>query len=265
MRISLTIPRLAGVCLALVALSILLAVPVSAQNKRETTLNEVTLNFTAPQVIDKRGMPHYIGPALPGADAIEKILNPPPELPTMGASGGPMAPAGPGMPDPSAVAGPPKPKPEDEYIVWMYEGNSKDGTASLGEGFSTYVIFDKFGKVVGVTVAWDKADGFPPPIFSTRRGANGEKVGFGTRLIDMVKLYDWPDPFVRLDKYYFCAYPDANIAFSLDTGTRKVMVMSVGMLVTVLKSEGKSDSSSGGPLLSGPGALPGPGGAVMPR
>lgn len=261
MRLRLTVSLAGCLGLAVAALALMLAAPAMAQSRRESTLNEVTLNFSATDVLQKRGLPHYIGPALPGADAIEKILNPPPEL-MSAVAGAPAAPAGPGMPDPNGVAGPPKPKPEEEYIVWMYEGNSKFGP-NPGQGFSTYVIFDKFGKVVGVVLTLTSPTVIPSPNIQTSSvGPNGERVGFGTRLIDMVKVYDWPDPFVRIDKCYFCAYPDRNITISVDTATRKVVGMSLGMPLTVIRTAEKS-ADGNNPFMGGPGALPG--GVVMPR
>jgi hypothetical protein len=267
MRIRLTVSFSDWTCLALLAITLGMVAPATAQVRRESTLNGVTINSGCLEVLKALGMPQYIGPALPGAAAIEKILNPPPEMATMTGPAAPMAPAGPGMPDPGLAAGPPKPKPEEEYIVWMYQGVKSDGsryTVNLNGGHCTYVILDKYGKVVGVVVAVDNPN-INPGIYTASRDADGKRVGFGTRLIDMVKVFDWPEPFARIDKYYFCAYPDRNITFSLDTATRKVVVMALGMPVTVIRGAEKTDAANNG-ILGGAG-LPGglPGGMVLPR
>jgi hypothetical protein len=67
---------------------------------------------------------------------------------------------------------------------------------------------------------------------------------------------------VRIDKCYFCAYPDRNITFSVDTATRKVVAMSLGMPLTIIRGAEKTDANNQS-LFGGPGALPG--GVVMPR
>ncbi|HOF87406.1 MAG TPA: hypothetical protein PLZ36_04775 [Armatimonadota bacterium] len=248
-------------CIAL-ALFLLLAASSAAQVRRETMLNGVTINAGAPDVLKALGLPHYIGPALPGAEAIEKILNPPPLMAMGGAA--PAAPAAPGMPDGGVAAGPPKPKPEEEHIVWLYEGVRWNGTSystNLNAGHATYVIFDKYGKVAGVVMSVD-TPATNPGIYMSSRGPQGEKVGFGTRMIEMVTVYDWPDPLARLDKYYFAAYPDRNVTFSLDSATRKVVVMAIGMPVTVIRGAEKAAGGAIGALDGGVGL---PGGVVPPR
>lgn len=196
----------------------------------EVTLDKVTLNATFIEVLNSRGVPHRIGPALTGADAITNLLNPPPVTAVIGGA----------MPPPDAVpagvaagaSGAAKPqnialKPQDTWMIWVYEGSGPlpDPQAPV----ITYVFFDTQGQVAGVVVSARS-----PQVSSVIRTESG--IGFGTKLSDIVKKYDWPQPFTRVGPYYFCSYPVQNVTFSLDTGSRKVQAIAIGLPITVVRS-----------------------------
>ncbi len=236
--------------LMLVVLAAALMAPGWAQRaaQSEVTLDKVTLNATFIEVLNSRGMPHRIGPALTGADAITNLLNPPPVTTMLGG----------GMPPPDAMpagvaAGTPGTtkqqnialKPQDTWMIWVYEGSGRlpDPQAPV----MTYVFFDTQGQVAGIV-----ASARSPQVSSVIRTESG--IGFGTKLTDIVKKYDWPQPFTRVGPYYFCSYPAQNVTFSLDTGSRKVQVIAIGLPITVVRS---LTSVVRGSSATPAGALPG--------
>jgi hypothetical protein len=250
--------RTTCLCLLLVACVLTLPVLVSAQaSRRETSLNGVFLNSSFLDVLKVRGIPHFIGPALAGVGAIETILNPPPiaVMPTMASAPG-AGMGGPGSPDAGAMAGiaPLEKRPEEDYILWMYEGNDRN-VPHPEAGYITYVVFSKAGSVIGVAVV--QTDLNKPVGIGTSTGMT-----FGKRLIEMVEKYDWPEPFARVDTYYFCSYPDRNVTFSLDVATRKIAVIAIGIPMTVVRNKGE-----GTPGASGAPGMPGmlPGGPIPPH
>lgn len=213
----------AGICrlLATLLLLSLVGLSVHAQGRapRENSLNGVAMNASFLEVLGVRGAPHFIGPALPSAAAVLDILDPPP-LPETGMG---MPVSVPTAVDPNA----PAKKPMETYIIWLYQGNGR--TPDPNAGYSTYVLFNKYGLVAGVAVA--ASMGVKPPGVGTSSG-----VSFGTSMFDLTQKYGYPEPFVRVGDRYFCAYPDRNVTFALDSVKRKVIGISMGVSVTVFAS-----------------------------
>ncbi|MHB9025709.1 MAG: hypothetical protein ACYC7E_16325 [Armatimonadota bacterium] len=233
-------------------------VPATARPEREGTLNGITVSSSFMDVLVQKGPPHWIGPALEGPDAVLDILDPPPmPLDGIGAStpGAPMPGSGMG-PMPPGGMGPGgmitlKPKAKNEYIVWLYEGPGR--TPNPDAGWNTYVLFNKTGQVAGVVVAVMKPGVLPQ--VKTRSG-----VTFGTKMIDIISedkfAYGWPQPFVRVASHYFLSYPDYNVTYSLDSSTRRVVVIAIGISLTVNPlAQTTQGTGPGGPMMP-PGGLP---------
>lgn len=253
MRQRLSIHWLTGLGLLVGMLAL---VPASAQMRpgRETQLGGVTLGSTFVEVLRDLGMPAMIGPALGSADDISEYLNPvkPQASVAMAApAAAPMGPVGPGMAS-GMGSGATAPKPQPEYTIFLYRNRG-------GAIWNHYVFFNRGGYVVSI-VATVASPGKQAP---ARAATN---VGFAQRLTEVVRAYDWPEPFAKVGSNYFCNYPDRNIAFSLDTGTRTVIGIAVGVPMTVLPSENSKTGTGGGggnPMMGAPGTLPGS--ALMPR
>jgi hypothetical protein len=252
-----------GVALALLC-TLWAALPAGAQARlqRETFLAGVSVGSSFLDVLNGRGLPHYIGPALPTADEIENVLDPPPaslvDTAAAAVGGTPGMPGGAAMPGSPAAA--PKP-PREKYIVWMYAGDSP--VANPASGWNMYVVFDKRGTVVSVVVSLKTPKSLPPG-FSTTSG-----IRLGSKLFPLIDLYDWPEPFSQIGGQFFLSYPDKNVTFAVDKASRSVVTIAVGLPMTVVYEEAKADSSGLGGIggrLSGPGSpvLPGSGGAVRP-
>ena len=132
-------------------------------------------------------------------------------------------------------------------MVWRYDGNGPkpDGRA----GFSTYIFFNDRGTVEGVVVI-QTADNMRADI----RTESG--YGFGTKMFDLVKRYEWPEPLSRVGGLYLCPYPKSNVTFALDGASRKVVCIAIGMSLAVMSQTGSEVVTT--TLLSpaaGPGGL----------
>ena len=228
--------------LALTALLMLMSMPMWSQAQqppRELTLNAVTINNTFLEVMTRHGAPHYVGPALQNADSVQTLLDASTSaLGQVAVPGAPTAPGAlrPGAPSMTAGAGvlgqllPTRLR--EDYIVWMYEGNGH--TPNSNAGFSTYVFFNKRGVVVGVVVNATKAN-------AVADIATASGMTFGTSQLDIVKKYDWPDPFVVVGPDFYFSYPSYNVTFGLDQSTRKVVSIAIGLpFVVTASSEQKA-------------------------
>jgi len=192
---------------------------------------------------------------MPDVPAIENVLDPPPAslvpTPTIGSQIG-GSPGMTGMPGSPGMPTKPKP-PKEKYIVWMYEGAGEKPNPSAE--WNLYVVFDKRGTVVSVVESMKTSSG-PTPDATTASG-----VRFGDSLFQLIEKYDWPEPFAQIGDKFFMNYPDKNVTFAIDKGTRKITSISVGLPLAVIYGAEKSTtpSSNGGPTTGGPGVLPGPG------
>ncbi|MHB9132200.1 MAG: hypothetical protein ACYDBB_14085 [Armatimonadota bacterium] len=232
--------------LAVLLLLVGVMLPANAQRgrtPREDTLNGISLDVDSLEVLNRMGMPQYLGPAVGGVDAIQDILDPPPVAEMMMGN----AAGAPGMP--GAPVGPPPPQLEKQYIVWMYDNAPRTQIP----GTTTYVIFNKQGKVVGVVVSLTK--NLPQPFLATKAG-----IGFGSRLTEVVNAdkYGWPSPFAKVGPHYFLSYPDRNITFGLDATTRRVVVIAIGLPFTVIPMQEKDANTPGGGAPGLPGMRPMP-------
>jgi len=226
--------------------------------RREITLDAVTLNSTFLEVLSIKGAPSLVGPSVTSADEVLSYLDPQPDttpvaIPGM-SPGGMAVPGAPSMmPGSSMAPGMALPaKPVENYIVWCYPG--KDAHA----GCVTFVFFNRRGVVVGVVV-----NAVSPNLPTSISTASG--VTIGTKLTEIVKKYDWPDPFTTVSAYYYCSYPAYNVTYALDQQNHKVVSMAIGLpFVVTIGQEGKT---SPGMRMPGGGAYPGgayPGGAAYP-
>ena len=211
-------------CIIVGGLLALLA-PGWAQTRlpNEVVLNGITLNSTFIEVLARRGLPHTIGPSVTGLSSVAALLRPSDPKPAMfgipGTVGMPgMGPLGaiPGMPGATAQ---PKKNP-GPFMVWRYDGNGK--TPDAKANITTYVFFNEQGVVAAVVVNLNNKEANPD--IRTEGG-----VSFGTKLSDIVKKYDWPEPFSRVGPLYLCIYPVYNVTYALDTSSRKVVCISIGM------------------------------------
>lgn len=233
----------------------------------EMLLNDVSINTTYVEVLKRRGMPHYIGPSVSGISAVNNLLRPPepkvaapmptqpgaptapaynPAAPT-GPYGGaygqnPMAPYGAG----AATMPAPQPEKTGPYMIWRYDGNSTNGKADPKAPVTTYVFFNDRGKVEAVVVNRNN-----PKAVTNIQTESG--ITFGTKLSDIVRKYDWPEPFTRVGNHYYCHYPAYNVTFALDTESRKVTCIGIGVpfIVTAQTLEpgeqAKVATGAGGP------------------
>lgn len=247
----------------------------------EVELNNVTLNSTFVEVLTRHGIPHYIGPAVTGADTITSLLSSQPMPKTgPGAAGTPGGPGAGGMypgamgggDDPMggaarggglgagagiSLVGPDGlPKPEEkkkQYMIWRYDG--KGPVPDARAGYSMYVFFNERGTVEGVVVV-------QTGLRVTENIRTDSGFGFGAKMFDIVKRYEWPDPLARIGSLYFCNYPAYNVTFALDGESRKVLCIGIGLPLAVLeqKSADLIMITPISPVSSGnrPGALLGP-------
>ncbi|MHB0936933.1 MAG: hypothetical protein ACYDCO_11875 [Armatimonadota bacterium] len=218
---------------------LMLFVPGWAQTRlpEEMLLNNVSLNSTYVEVLKRRGIPHFIGPAVTGMASVTALLKPaePKQAPRGPATPGGLAnrPLGPAAPPNTAPYGglygpaidapltPAQPKKVGPYMIWRYDGNNTNGKSDPKATITTYVFFNERGVVEAVVVNQNNPKGFAD--IQTESG-----VTFGTKLSDIVKKYDWPDPFTRNGNFYYCYYPAQNVTFGLDTETRKVKCIGIG-------------------------------------
>lgn len=236
-----------------------LFVPGVAQTKlpTEMLLNNVSLNSTYVEVLKRRGIPHFIGPAVTGMDSVTTLLKPaePKQTPRGAAvpQGAPATqPYNPGYPsnadtrygpNTDTPLTPAQPKKVGPYMIWRYDGNNTTGKSDPKAAITTYVFFNERGIVEAVVVNQNTQKGFAD--IQTESG-----IAFGTKLSDIVKKYDWPDPFTRVGEFYYCNYPAQNVTFGLDTESRKVTCIGIGTpfivtAQTLSASEQATTSQSG--------------------
>ena len=225
-----------------------LLVPGWAQQAKlpeEMLLNNVSLNSTYVEVLKRRGIPHFIGPSVSGMSAVTALLRPAEPKQAMGAPARPNIPGAPayspaapayspaaptGVYAPNSAYGPsttvplapPRPEKTGPYMIWRYDGNSTTGKADPKAAVTTYVFFNERGVVDAVVVNQNNPKGINN--IQTESG-----ITFGTKLSDIVKKYDWPEPFTRVGSFYYCNYPAYNVTFALDTESRKVSCISIGV------------------------------------
>jgi len=231
----------------------------------EVLLNGVALNSPYTEVLARHGAPHYIGPAVFGMATVTTLLRP--------AEPRTVAPTTPGAPGAFNPAAPPntynppltnpyganptasQPKKEGPYMIWRYDGNGR--TPDPRANVTTYVFFNEQGVVEAVVVYLNNLRSSPD--IQTESG-----VTFGTKLSDIVKRYDWPEPFTRVGNLYYCSYPAYDVTFALGTAepmARKVMCIGIGTPFVVTAQAlvpGESATAS-----MTPGMMP-PGGAMIP-
>jgi len=253
----------------MVCMSISLA-PILAQDVQETTikaemiLNSISLDSKINDVLTYRGMPHYIGPSVSGVGSIDSLLRSP-EQRSAALPATTVNPNMPGMRQPPQYgmnAGPAQvtmePKKENIYMVWRYDGNGK--TPDPKASFTTYLFINKDGKVEAVVVNLNNPEAHPN--IQTETG-----ITFGTRLSDIIKIYNWPEPFTRVGSLYYCNYPEQRVTFGLDANTRKVTCISIGVpfVVTAQSLESgqaaRAEAAQGRPALVVPQAS---GGGLTP-
>jgi hypothetical protein len=149
-------------------------------------------------------------------------------------------------------------------MVWRYDGNGK--TPDAEASFTTYVFLNDMGVVEAVVVNLNN----PEAVLNIQTETG---VTFGTKLSDIVKIYNWPQPFTRVGNLYYCSYPEQKVTFALDTTTRKVTCISIGVafVVTAQSLEAGEAAIAGGvtpvPGQTGrPGTMypPMPGGMDLP-
>lgn len=262
-------------------LVVLLGTAAWAIPPRETKLNGVKLGWSFSDVLTACGMPHGIGPAVGSVEEIWNLIDPPEnlsvvadDLSSMSAPGLPQA----SSPRLSMYAGM---KNRAYYLrprhsVWMYVGDSIANKLlrekpDPNSEWATYVIFNEQGKVVGVVVMQDHPDVRVPAAIRTTSG-----VSFNSTLLDVSRLYTWPDPLIQYEGFFFCHYPEQNIAFTIDVNTRRVTTIAIGMPVTVSLVEKRSTvrekikpvsqpaTPGGMPGSFPPGMMAPPGGVLPP-
>ncbi len=239
--------------LVLITVFVVLGMPGRAQApQREVTLDSVTLNSTYLDVLDTfKRMPDCIGPA---ADSVDDMsyLNTQQGTLTMAVPGAPMLGVIPGMPSmipgsrmPANNASTPAAKPQEHYTIWCYIHGNINKTGREIAIWETYVFFNQRGLVVGVMVAAPT-----PTNLINVQTETGVKIG--TPMIDVVKLYDWPDPFTTVGPYYYCTYPAQNVTFGLDQQTHRVVCIAIGLsYVAVPPTESDNKGGSKNVSVSG--------------
>jgi len=234
---------------------LVLAVPVWPQValSPEVMLNDVTLNSTFVEVLTRRGIPHFIGPSVNSSEAITQLLSTrplPAEPVTPGAAGGLGAPGAPrqpyrggamppagtnwpatGMGTPTGEALPQPAKEKKPHMVWRYDGNGPKPDPKAG--MTTYVFFNERGTVEAVVV--NKTGERVAADIRTESG-----FGFGAKMFDIVKRYEWPEPLARVGSLYFCAYPNYNVTFAADSASRKVVCIAIGLNMQLAVLEQKT-------------------------
>jgi len=233
--------------------------PLEAQSTIpvEKVLNNITLESKYLDVLTRRGVPHYIGPSVAGISTISGLLQPREQTPTTSGVIGPAgmaafpprtayAPNSPYAMGPTAMA---QPLQESTYMIWRYDGNGK--TPDPNAAFTTYVFLNEEGKVKAVVVNLNpRQETSLAPLRTPGKALTVAKpnspkavavvdirtesgISFGTKLSDIVKQYNWPEPFTRVGNLYYCNYPAQNVTFALDATTRKVTCIGIGASFTV--------------------------------
>ncbi|HEX2948063.1 MAG TPA: hypothetical protein VHV83_00585 [Armatimonadota bacterium] len=252
----------------------LLVLGFTSVQAQQVSLNGVNLNAKYNEVLSAKGMPHYIGPSLESADDITNILIPPP-LPTTASAGGdtglmPAMGADPGLAGGGFAPGVPvaptvgtggsttadqKPKGQFDYVIWMYEGNSKNGPDKK-DGFTTYVFFDKKNGTVIEVVTW---------LNDLKRSIDVKapnSIALGSSLSKILSTFGYPKPFAKIGANFVCPYPDKQVTFSIDAATKKVIGIAVGRKpLTGISVAPTITSTPDAPPATAPGAAPGAFGA----
>lgn len=238
-------------------LLLVMSMPAWSQVKqpRELTLNAVTINTSFLEVLNRRGAPAFIGPAVSEADTIQTLMDTAPTglggaIPGMPANympGMPPMMMGTVMPQAAKVT-----KPKEEYVVWMYEGGTP-GEDDPSAGWYTFIFFNNRGFVVAVVIR-----ALTPNIPTGVSTASG--ISIGSKMMDIVKSYDWPDQFTTVGSSYYCSYPENNVTFAMEQNTRKVVSIAIGLPFTVTVANPKG---AGSPLMA-PGMMPGAGPVGQP-
>jgi len=216
-----------AVCMSMLLVPVWAQVVQETKIKPEVLLNGISLDSTFREVLTRRGVPHYIGPSISGVDSVTRLLSPAQQK----GAAGPAVPVNPNMPGGRQIppqygmnAGPAQiqvePKKENIYMVWRYDGNGK--TPDPKASYTTYVFINDEGIVEAVVVNLNNPESSPN--IETETG-----ITFGTRLSDIVKIYNWPEPFTRAGSLYYCSYPEQRVTFALDANTRKVTCISIGV------------------------------------
>lgn len=198
--------------------------------KPERQLNGITLGSSYADVLAKRGMPLGVGPAVNSVDEIWNLLDPPPievaeELRSVAAPGVPSTGA-----SRMALYAEMKERAyqlRPEYVIWEYVQRNAQGKIDPKAAWATYVIFDGKGKVIGVVVMADHAGATVPAEIRTK-----SDIRIGSLLFDVTRTYSWPDPLIQYGNYFFCNYPDQDVAFTVNADTRRVTAIAIGLPVT---------------------------------
>lgn len=175
-------------------------------------------------------------------------MNMPANMPKMGMP--PMGMTSPNSPDANKV-----PKGQFDYIVWMYQGNTK-GDPDKNATYNTYVIFDKkSGSVIEVIVWVTKPGQFA-------RIQTPGKIGLGASFTAIRENLGNPTPLERIGDFLVCPYPKSQVTYSVDSTTKKVVGIAIGAkALTAIQLEKPATANPMGNMGPGMGMPGAPAGA----
>lgn len=215
----------------------------------ETELNNIKLNSMFTDVLAVKGAPTSFGPAVAEADNLMALLENPPTTTLSAVPGAPGGMPGPGRPSfmpgssmPGMSPGMPEAtkKPKPQYAIWLYASTN----------WATYVFFNQRGLVVGVVVAAKN----PQVKVPVQTQSNFH---IGSKLMDVVAYYDWPDPFTTVGSDYYCTYPASTITFGLEQRSHEVVSIAIGVPYvadTAQARQGSKMPGAPGMMMGAPGA-----------
>ena len=258
-----------------VATALLMALLGSAPVSANVALNGIEIGKDFNSVLDHMARtPDLVGPSLASIEEVNNILNPPPAAT---ASAGMGMPGMPGVSQPPTVfptTGPPMmgdpgmgapaapveliPKGRSDYVFWAYHQVGKNGYT-----WTMYIMFDrgltdssKAGQVVGV-VLWltSKPQNKDTTHLSTPDA--GADIQLGSNMTKLIGAYGYPNPMVKIGANYFLAYPDRQIAYTVNTTTHKVIGIEIGEKLLTLVPRQSAATAAGSTPTGTSGSMPG--------